>query len=270
MTDRRLRHIVTLWGAGVSLLLLLDPGGARGQSWKLPPVGEPSRYGNILINRESHLAGQPAVSFSHWQHRMSYTCRVCHLELGFEMKVNATMITEKGNQNGEYCGACHDGRTAFGHTERNCERCHTGDISSGEDGFRDLVHFPESRYGNGVDWNEAYSDGFISPKKSFFDEGYTSLAFDEVITMEPERSNFPPAVFPHASHNDWLDCSNCHPDIFNIKKKTTKHFTMEFINEGRFCGVCHLTVAFPMNNCRRCHPKLGGMRSGDESGGAEK
>jgi c(7)-type cytochrome triheme protein len=51
----------------------------------------------------------------------------------------------------------------------------------------------------------------------------------------------------------WLDCNNCHPDNFNIKKKTTKHFSMERILKREFCGVCHLTVAFPMDDCKRCY-----------------
>ena len=50
--------------------------------------------------------------------------------------------------------------------------------------------------------------------------------------------------------------TNCHPDVFNIKKKTTEHFEMRFILEGRFCGACHLTVAFPLNDCMRCHPAM--------------
>jgi hypothetical protein len=25
---------------------------------------------------------------------------------------------------------------------------------------------------------------------------------------------------------------------------------------GEFCGVCHMTVAFPMNDCKRCHPAM--------------
>jgi hypothetical protein len=37
------------------------------------------------------------------------------------------------------------------------------------------------------------------------------------------------------------------------KKKTTKHFSMDRILKGEFCGVCHLTVVFPMNDCKRCH-----------------
>jgi hypothetical protein len=29
---------------------------------------------------------------------------------------------------------------------------------------------------------------------------------------------------------------------------------MARILKREFCGVCHLTVAFPMNDCKRCHP----------------
>jgi hypothetical protein len=28
---------------------------------------------------------------------------------------------------------------------------------------------------------------------------------------------------------------------------------MNRILQREFCGVCHLTVAFPMNDCKRCH-----------------
>jgi hypothetical protein len=31
---------------------------------------------------------------------------------------------------------------------------------------------------------------------------------------------------------------------------------MDFIVSGKFCGVCHLTVAFPVQDCKRCHPDL--------------
>jgi c(7)-type cytochrome triheme protein len=65
----------------------------------------------------------------------------------------------------------------------------------------------------------------------------------------------PPAVFPHKDHTVWLDCDNCHPDLFNIKKKGT-HFSMNELLNGNFCGVCHTKVAFPMDECKRCHPAM--------------
>lgn len=45
-------------------------------------------------------------------------------------------------------------------------------------------------------------------------------------------------------------------DIFNIKKKTAKLFEMRYILEGKFCGVCHLDVAFPLDECELCHPGI--------------
>ena len=31
---------------------------------------------------------------------------------------------------------------------------------------------------------------------------------------------------------------------------------MKYILEGKFCGVCHLNVAFPLDDCQRCHPDM--------------
>jgi len=56
----------------------------------------PNLYGTLLINRAAEKAGMKAVVFSHWLHRMKYTCRVCHSELEFAMRVNSTGITEMG------------------------------------------------------------------------------------------------------------------------------------------------------------------------------
>ncbi|MBI5639562.1 MAG: hypothetical protein HZA17_03965 [Nitrospirae bacterium] len=241
----------------VLVLLLMVSDAVFAESWNLPPLPPPSQYGNVMINRSAGKSDRSPVTFSHWGHRVKYTCRVCHSELGFEMKANATEITEEKMKNGQYCGACHDGRTAFGHTPENCDRCHNGNMGYGEEKFRDLESLPSSRYGSHIDWTEAISKKLIQPKQTIFGGKYAPDSFRKVLTMEPQWAEFPPAVFPHEVHNSWLDCSSCHPDIFNIKKKATKHFSMNFNNEGKFCGVCHLSVAFPLNNCKRCHPALG-------------
>jgi len=201
-----------------------------------------------------------AVRFSHWVHRIKYTCRVCHLELDFAMAVNETGITEDDNLNGLYCGACHDGKRAFGHTKENCSRCHTGDIRSDEKSFREFSsRMPKTDYGNGIDWSMALKRGFIDPRSSLT-PGVEPMRFGKFLKLEAEWSMVPPAYFPHREHEAWLDCANCHPDIFNVKKKTTKHFSMRYILEKKFCGVCHMNVAFPLDDCRRCHPEINGGR----------
>ena len=74
---------------------------------------KPDEYGNLTINNYSEKNGIAPVVFSHWLHRSSYTCRLCHVDLGFAMEHGATMIKEQDNQNGLYCGACHNGDIAF-------------------------------------------------------------------------------------------------------------------------------------------------------------
>lgn len=217
---------------------------------EIPPANQ---YGNMLMNRLSGKHGQPWVIFSHWSHRMQYTCRVCHLELEFEMKVNATEITEDKNRNGEYCGACHNGKTAFGHTKGNCAKCHNGNIMFGKDKFVALSNMPIARFGNQIDWSKALMEQLIRPRQSIFDISYSPMPFKKELTLEAVGANIAPVIFSHQIHAQWLDCANCHPDIFNIKKKTTEHFSMKFISQGKFCGVCHRSVAFPINDCNRCH-----------------
>jgi c(7)-type cytochrome triheme protein len=234
-------------------------GAARGQKqqwYNLPKLPPPHEYGNVLITRSQASSDLPAVSFSHWRHRLQYTCRVCHFELEFVMEANASEITEEDNRNGFFCGACHDGKRAFGHTEENCTKCHTGDIASGKEKFRALRRLPKSKYGNMIDWARAIERGNIRPTQSILDPNFTQIPYTKDLVLESEWYNVPPSVFSHGSHTRWLDCANCHPHVFNIKKKTTKHFLMENILKGQFCGACHLKVAFPIDDCWRCHPGI--------------
>jgi c(7)-type cytochrome triheme protein len=228
------------------------------QPWfELPKQPVPPFFGNFLIDRVSTKNDMKAVEFSHWRHRLEYTCRVCHFELDFQMKTNATEITEEMNRNGLFCGACHDGKTAFGHTEKNCKRCHTGTVKSGVRLFKKVLRrMPPSDYGNLIDWNRAVLMGRIRPKQSIFEDDYAPIPFDKEIKLEAVWSNSPEAIFPHKAHTMWLDCANCHPGVFNIKKKGTKSLTMSNILDGEFCGACHLNVAFPLDDCVRCHPTI--------------
>jgi c(7)-type cytochrome triheme protein len=227
--------------------------------WQFPPLPPPAEYGNILINRLSEKNGQKAVTFSHWSHRIRHTCKVCHLELGFEMRLNATEITEEQNVKGKFCGAqgCHDGKTAFGHSGKDqCDKCHNDNRAAGVEKFEALDSFPKTPFGNRIDWVTALKEKTIQPKRSLVDDKSKPIVFDKSLQLEAGWVMVPPVFFSHEAHNQWLDCSNCHPDIFNVKVRTTAHFAMQYILEGKFCGVCHLTIAFPINDCDRCHPGL--------------
>lgn len=242
----------------VFVLATLCVSNAVSEFFNLPPLPDPSQYGNILIDRQTGKRSMPPVSFSHWSHRTNYTCRVCHFELGFAMEANATEVTEHDNLQGEYCGACHNGETAFGHTKEYCAHCHNYGMDGSEKRFEQVSHLPWAPFGNEIDWVQAMEKGLIEPKQSILEEDYKPIEFTSKLDLEADWGLIPKAEFPHKIHQQLLDCANCHPDIFNIKKKTTKFFDMKYNLEGKFCGVCHLKVAFPMDDCRRCHPKMSG------------
>ncbi len=222
--------------------------------WKLPPQAPPSEFGTITIDRNSTAMRENPVVFPHWVHRLKYTCRVCHFELEFEFRRNTTPITERDNRNGLYCGKCHNGATAFGHKVEYCHKCHGGDKAGLIKKFDTVLEYlPHSEHGNGIDWIEAIR--ITKPKYSIFLHE-KPIRFKKVLVLRAKLRWIPQAVFPHWEHVQLLDCSSCHPDIFNLKKKTTKHFSMDGILQGEFCGACHLNVAFPVDPCKRCHPGM--------------
>jgi c(7)-type cytochrome triheme protein len=229
---------------------------AMPQTFDLPIQPETWQYGDEMIMRQDSEDSQLPVVFSHWSHRTQYTCRVCHFELGFVMKTNATEITEQANQNGEYCGACHNGEISFGHSEKNCEKCHSGGWKGARQRFNRLRHLPKAPFGNGIDWVQALELGLISPKQSILEEDYEPMEFKRELDIDADWGLISPALFSHDKHKAWLDCGDCHPAIFNVKKKSTEHFEMRYILEGKFCGACHLSVAFPLNDCKSCHPAM--------------
>lgn len=241
---------------GFILLILLITASEAMANFNLPPLPVREEYGNILINRTSEANDQQPVNFSHWLHRTKFTCRVCHGELDFIMKANATEITERENRKGKFCGACHNGKIAFRHNG-NCDKCHNGEIGYSNSKFDNLMlksSLPMAMTGNGVDWSAGIVRGAIKPL-TYIKEKSQDMNYDKELLLEAEMTIIPPAIFPHKAHTAWLDCANCHPDLFNIKKKGT-HFAMEEILKGNYCGVCHMTVAFPMDECKRCHPAM--------------
>ena len=71
-----------------------------------------------------HGEGNPAdpALFSHWAH-VAFTCVECHPSIFPQRKMG---FTHDEMAAGQYCGSCHNGRTAFGPKDRGigCETCH--------------------------------------------------------------------------------------------------------------------------------------------------
>lgn len=62
------------------------------------------------------------VTFPHSVHIELYGCDSCHPDL-FKAAHGANKMTMDAMENGEFCGACHDGDTAFSVSEA-CDSCH--------------------------------------------------------------------------------------------------------------------------------------------------
>lgn len=238
------------------------PGLSRaGELLKLPPLPPPEVYGDVLMNRSARENNVTPVYFSHWIHRVKYTCRVCHFELEFSMKSNDTpLVCNRGNMRGKYCAACHNGKVSFGPAGEDgetCNRCHNADRGPNDEKFYALQKvLPKGRFGNEINWAKALDEGLIKPENSLSGGSKETISINKTLTLTAEMFGIPSAVFPHKTHEQWLDCSNCHPELFNIKKKTTRNMTMNNMLKGESCAVCHLRVAFPLDDCKKCHPTM--------------
>ena len=144
--------------------------------------------------------------------------------------------------------------------QRNLPPAEDGIHDPGNDGTHllqaPLIAFatlPKSNDGNRVDWVKSLNESKISPRFDRNDPNATPMILDLNIVSEVKGST-PDVVFPHKQHSQWLDCSSCHPAIF-VAKKGANQTSMAAIMLGQSCGVCHGTVAFPVSDCRRCHPK---------------
>ncbi|MBU0674629.1 MAG: hypothetical protein KJ950_08320 [Proteobacteria bacterium] len=228
---------------------------------------KPHEFGDLILNNFSTKANRAPVLFRHWLHRAKYTCRLCHVDIGFSMRSGETGITESDNENGLYCGSCHNEKEAFGPTStdtsgkdiKNCDLCHRvgKEIPLRNNFYEFRKTMPRERFGNGIDWIKAEEQGLIKLKDYLENISIKRPKIDDpaALTIEPHEKNMPEIIFSHEKHAKWSGCELCHPDIFGIKKGA-EPYTMQEIFDGKYCGLCHGPVAFPNMDCQRCHTKL--------------
>ena len=229
---------------------------------------KPHEFANVIIDNNSSKSNKPPVVFKHWLHRAKYSCRLCHVDIGFAMTAGGTNIMDIDNQRGLFCGSCHNGKIAFGYqstekaSKKNlsvCKRCHSygEQVESKYDFYEFQKKMPRERFGNGIDWQKAEETGKV--KIIDFLEGVSikGLKIKEPaeLDLKPIEENMPQIIFSHTKHSKWSGCELCHPEIFGVKKGS-QPYGMEDIFAGKFCGVCHGPVAFPNMDCQRCHTEL--------------
>lgn len=113
-----------------------------------------------------------------------------------------------------------------------------------------LSQLPADTAGNLVRWVKALKEGYIAPRTQL-DPGINVLELDMDVIL-PDTAGMPMVRFPHKQHTAWLDCVNCHDNIFLPKAGATP-VNMFAVLQGRYCGRCHGAVAFPLTECTRCH-----------------
>lgn len=109
---------------------------------------------------------------------------------------------------------------------------------------------PRANTGNFIDWVAALKNRVIEPRAEVTKAGQMKLLANETI-LRNTRS-MPTVTFSHAVHTEWLACSNCHNELF-IDKPGANVIRMIDIFQGKACGACHGKVAFPPDQCFRCH-----------------
>ncbi len=114
-----------------------------------------------------------------------------------------------------------------------------------------LEYLPRDKYGF-VDWAKAINEGIIAPKGALPGGEEKEPEFNGDVIIKSKMDFMPDVLFPHDVHNEWLNCSPCHPKMFEKKAGATP-ISMTAIWKGRYCGRCHDKVAFPIRNCFKCH-----------------
>jgi c(7)-type cytochrome triheme protein len=231
---------------------------------------DPQNFGRVILKNYSQQAGFAPVIFDHWLHRALFTCRLCHMDVGFAMEAGETKITASLNMQGVYCGACHDSKMTFGGKKnfaacaekyneeeaKRCGRCHSlGKQEGREITFGAFTEKLPVGLGKNIDWERAEEKGIIKPID--FLKGLSvqrdALKAQDDFSIASQADWASEVIFSHKKHAIWLGCALCHPDIYASTKAGTIKYSMFQIFEGKSCGVCHDKVAFSLFFCQKCH-----------------
>ncbi len=115
-----------------------------------------------------------------------------------------------------------------------------------------LSKLPPGASGDLVRWGEALNKGLIKPRAGVDPKSGTDATLHESDIILSPNGSMPPVRFPHRDHTQWLDCANCHEDLFKMEEGASQISKLR-IQDGEQCGVCHASVAFPLTDCKRCH-----------------
>ncbi len=224
------------------------------------------------VNFKTKTAGK--VIFSHKFHirqkGLKDNCKSCHKAI-FDLKKKVTH-TMADMEKGKSCGACHDGKKAFGIGE--CVKCHKiGDVAikvreTGPVSFRHGKHSaitdcrqchprlyeagPNKRT-TMAQMEKGKSCGACHTGKDAFGVGECAKCHPvkEIEFTVKDTGN---VKFSHDAHLAMYQCGECH-DKFYLPSPGNKRISMADMEKGKSCGACHDggTAFTVKENCDKCH-----------------
>lgn len=182
---------------------------------------------------EGGAEGGGDVVFRHTTHvaLTQNNCVTCHIQL-FKLLHPERHTSHEEMTTGKACGACHDGKKAFGITDTdNCQNCH-----SETSGRSAAAATPAGAAGTAPAARTGPKD----------------------IPLARSEGSPGTVTFRHSSHGGaTAKCARCHPALFPMKA-SEKPLDYAAMLEGRSCGACHNgKEAFGVDDterCERCHP----------------
>jgi c(7)-type cytochrome triheme protein len=254
----------------VAVLAGAAPAGSAAQGALVSSYAADELHGRVVLDNFSSTVRMPAVTFDHWRHRAMYTCRVCHVDLGFALEAGETRVSAGSNQAGQHCGACHDGKREYAgrailrscsgwpHADaaRGCTLCHTGPDSGPGRGYAQFKKGMPLDSADYIDWAlVAQRGGLITPIDFLegISEQHSAMKIDRNVTIQAKGTWLESVTFSHRKHAQWNGCELCHPEVFPVTQRGAVKYDMNAIRGGQYCGVCHANVAFPLDACKRCH-----------------
>ncbi|MFQ5560118.1 MAG: c(7)-type cytochrome triheme domain-containing protein [Nitrospinota bacterium] len=106
-----------------------------------------------------------------------------------------------------------------------------------------------------INWVAAIKDGKLS-LVSGINPVFNKDKFEDYVVLWKAKSDFLEDVaYPHDIHTYLIDCNSCHPSPFISKAGKNPDVLMAKFAEGKWCGKCHGKVAFPLDDCHRCHSR---------------
>lgn len=191
-------------------------------------------------------------------------CEVCHFYPLDQDKKEAQLKKQEAAKPKNILFAGRSGKIAGKGDGRTLKGAHKWGAGWQPEALR-MPGLPKDKYGL-IDWVKLTRDGIALPKGSidpanplyespvhyeFEEEGEKDI---EDILIKTKSDTLADVVFPHTLHTWWLNCKSCHPKRF-VRTAGDTQMTMKEMGKGKYCGECHGKVAFPLEDCVRCHDK---------------